>query len=110
MCQRPFELLIADAELAAVVDRGHESPEALSSPEWQRYSHYIFVLFNGWEYLYYLHQSGSIPPELWSGGNSYFSGLAASKTGVRKFWADSDGSFAEPFHSHVEAAISSSAR
>lgn len=109
LCQRPFELLIADAALADTIDRGHESPETLSSAEWQQYSHYLFVLFNGWEYLYYLNKADSVPPELWRGGNAYFGNLAATKAGCRRFWDETQHGYDEPFHSHAAGYLQTGA-
>lgn len=103
MGQRPLELLIADADLADIVTRGHEDPETLNEPEWKRYSSYVFLMFNAWEYGYYLHKSGSTPPELWEGGNAYFGSLAATKRGCQKFWQETSHGFAEPFHSFAES-------
>ena len=103
--QRPWELLIADSELADIVSRGHENPADLTRPEWARYSAYTFMVFNAWEYGYYLRKSGSTPPELWEGADGYFRSLAASKPGFHKFWSENQHGFAEPFHSYATSHL-----
>ncbi len=106
--QRPTELMLADAELADIVTRGHDDPTALSPGEWQRYSAYVFMMINAWEYGYYLSRSRSVPAPLWEGGNSYWSEIARTKLGVLKFWRENEHAFAEPFRSHAGAIFPAS--
>ena len=61
LAQRPLEMLIEDERLAGIVRAGHSRPDELSEVEWSRYSNYLFLLFNGWEHLYYQHRDASIP-------------------------------------------------
>ena len=109
MAQRPLELMIADPELADIVNRGHDDPEALNPAEWSRYSNYTLIVINAWEYGYYLNRDGSTPPELWEGADGYFRQLAATKPGWRRFWRENHHAFAEPFHSYAETRLSRSA-
>ena len=99
--QRPWHLLIANEDIAAAVNVGFTTPEALSDVDWFRCSTYMFMQFNGWEYLYYQHGGGSIPKELWMGADAYFKSLIQTKPGVTRFWSDFHTSFDEPFHSYV---------
>ncbi len=93
--------MLADTELADIVNRGHETPEGLTSPDWARYSAYAFIQFNAWEYCFYLNQKSLVPRELWEGANSYFQSLATTKRGWLRFWQEESDSFAEPFHSYA---------
>lgn len=101
LVQRPWELMIGNADLAKVVAAGSMDPGALSDADWLRCSSYFFMQFNGWEYFYYQQGDGSIPKELWTGADSTFKRLIETTPGYVRFWAESQASFDEPFRSYV---------
>jgi hypothetical protein len=101
--QKPFEFLVQDEGLARIVNIGYRTPEALAEVDWDRFCKYFFIHFNGWEYFYYQHHDGSIPKELWVGGDAYFRDLVASEPGLRRFWAEYGLAYDEPFRSYVDA-------
>lgn len=94
-------MLVQDPELAEIYDRGLASPDTLSSVEWTRLGIYLLIAVNAWEYTYYLHEDGSIPEQLWDGGNAYYVYLATTP-GLRRFWAENGFAYAEPFHSYAD--------
>ncbi|NNL86597.1 MAG: hypothetical protein HKP27_13140 [Myxococcales bacterium] len=102
IAQRPYELLVADDELASIVERGNKDPVGLSPPQWIRYCAYTMMLINAWEYGFYLSRAGSTPPELWEGADAHFAAQAASHAGWRTYWEENSHTFAEPFHSYAE--------
>ena len=51
LVQRPIELLIADQELAEIVEIGELNPGALNPAQWKRFCYYQVMAFNGWEYI-----------------------------------------------------------
>lgn len=101
IAQRPYELMVADDQLAGIVDRGNEQPETLSREEWRRYCAYNLMVINAWEYGYYLDRDGSTPHELWVGADAHFAAQAADYPGWRKYWAEHSHAFAEPFRSYA---------
>jgi hypothetical protein len=101
LAQGHWHLLIANEGLASVVNVGYTTPEALSDVDWSRCSTYMFMQFNVWEYLYYQHDDGSIPKELWVGADAYHKGLIQTKPGFTRFWSEFQTSFDEPFRSYV---------
>lgn len=102
LAQRPLELLIADRELADIVEAGYTAPEQLSATDWHRFSMYQIMAFNAWEYLYYANRSGSIPKNLWAGADAYYRELIRKKPALQRFWSDYEHSFDEPFNSYVD--------
>jgi len=103
LAQRPLELLIADRELAAIVTIGYEDPDALSADEWQRFAMHQVMAFNAWEFLYYAHEAGTIPPNLWAGADAYYANQLGTNTGLVRFWAEYAHIFDDPFRSYVAA-------
>jgi hypothetical protein len=83
LAQRPFEMAIADQNLADLIETSYASPEKLSEQQWFRCGNYLFMQFNSWEYLYYQNRDSSIPIQLWVGADAYFRDLVATKPGLR---------------------------
>lgn len=102
MAQRPWELMLENDQLGSVVIRGDREPES-PNEEWARYGQYTFMVFNAWEYGYYLDQAGSTPSELWKGVEGYYHDLCQSRPGMVRWWNDNEHSFAEPFRSYTRS-------
>ena len=102
---RPRELLMANAELASIVTMGAEDPEALSKSNWARFTAYHHLTFDAWEHTYYLNRSGSVVQPFWEGHNAYMKSIAKSGPGLRKFWAEYQHAYAQPFKGHVDAVF-----
>ena len=98
---RPWELLIQNEGLASLVSVGLATPEALTAADWLRCSSHILLQVDAWEYFYYQHRDGSIPKELWVGGDAYYSSLVRTKPGLRRFWSEFQAVYDEPFRSYV---------
>lgn len=105
--QRPLEMMVATSDLAQIVFECDRRPFAVAESEWQRCKNYYLMHFNGWEYVYYQHQDGSVPVELWVGFEDYFADQIATKAGYVRFWNETAIAFAEPFRSHAAELISS---
>jgi hypothetical protein len=105
LAQRPWELLVDNASLADLIERGYADPKQLSEAEWRRFSAYCFMQFNAWEYFYYQHLDGSIPVQLWTGAQAAFRFIIRAGLGVPKFWAEARASFDEPFRSEVDREV-----
>lgn len=103
--QRPFELVIQDATLLRVINRGYNSPEALSAEERERFHLHTFLLFNAWEYFFYQERDGSIPKQLFLGTDAHMKVLVATKPGLTGFWAEYRHAYEEPFLSYVSRAF-----
>ena len=52
LAQRPFEMAIADQNLADLIETAYVSWEKLNEGQWFRCANYLFMQFNSWEYLY----------------------------------------------------------
>lgn len=105
LAQRPLELLIADRELADIIETGYTAPEQLSTTDWHRFSMYQIMAFNAWEYLYYANRSGSIPENLWAGADAYYKQLIRMRPALRRFWTEYEHSFDEPFKTYVDTTF-----
>jgi hypothetical protein len=101
LAQRPFEMAIADQNLADLIETSYASPEKLSEQQWFRCGNYLFMQFNSWEYLYYQNRDSSIPTQLWVGADAYFRDLVATKPGLTKFWSEYQHAFDDPFRTYV---------
>ena len=102
IAQSPIVMTVNDHELAAIVQKGYIIPDSLGSVERMRFYDYLFLSFNGWEYLYYANDSESIPSSLWTGADAYYGGLIKTNPGIKTFWQEYKHAFAEPFLSYVE--------
>lgn len=100
--QNPIVMMVDNAELAAIVEKGYRDPGLLTRVERLRFYDHQFLSFNGWEYLFYANTDESIPESLWIGADGYFGDLVHSKPGLKKFWTEYRHAFAEPFRSYVE--------
>ena len=99
--QRPLEILVENESLAGEVMQCDASPDGVPAVTWERCSTFYFMQFNAWEYFYYQNIDGSIPPQLWRGGDGYFTALVKTKPGYRRFWSEMQQGFDEPFKSYA---------
>lgn len=107
LSQRPLEMMIENENLAGVLAGCDEDPRAVDRTSWYRCSGYYLLQFNSWEYLYYQHEDGSIPPELWNGADASFKHRVATRPGYGRFWSELKLAFDEPFRSYVAAQFAS---
>jgi hypothetical protein len=105
LAQGPIEMLVNNERLAEIIVECDMDPGAVSPVDWERCANYYFILFNGWEYLYYQNRDGSIPPQLFRGADALFKEYARTKPGYRRFWSDFEVAFDEPFRSYAGAAF-----
>ena len=103
--QRPFEIELENAELAGIVRLGSLRPEELTEDQWYIFTQYQIMAFNAWEYYFYEQEKGAIPEQLWIGANSYYIDNATRKPGLRKYWAEYNHIYADPFKSYVDGII-----
>jgi hypothetical protein len=101
--QRPIEMVVQDAGLAAVMLACDADASAVSAVDWERCANYYFLQFNAWEYFYYQNLDESIPPELWRGADAYFRERTAVSSGYARFWSELQLAFDEPFRAYVNA-------
>ena len=102
---RAIEMVTADPALAKIVNQGNQNPDALSGDEWERYTGFHFMMFNNWEYGYYVNRAGSATPQLWQSGDNYWGAMASSFPGIARFWKQYEHAFEEPFRSHVRSHL-----
>lgn len=103
LSQRPLEMMIDNENLAGILVNCDEDPETVDRTSWYRCRGYYLMQFNSWEYLYYQHDDGSIPPQLWNGADASFKHRVATRPGYKRFWAESQLAFDEPFRSYLAA-------
>jgi len=105
LTQGPLEMLVENEGLAQIVIRCDVEPSSVEPTNWERCANYYFLLFNGWEYLYYQNTDGSIPPQLFRGADAQFKEYVRTKAGYRRFWSEYQIAFDEPFRSYADAAF-----
>ncbi len=108
LIQRPTEIMLQSDSLAEALYQCDHSPYEVSESLWPRCANYYGMQVNGWEYTYYQHLDGAVPPELWAGLDGYMSNEVHSKAGFTRFWEEMAHSYGEPFHSYVDERMSSS--
>jgi hypothetical protein len=101
--QRPLEIMLENEGLAGVLVRCGTDPETVDQISWERCSNFYLLKINSWEYFYYQHDDGSIPPQLWRGADAYYKNLLATNRGYARFWSELQIAFDEPFRSYVTA-------
>ena len=101
--QRPLELVLENESLADVLLKCEKDPQTIDPTSWERCSTYYFLETNSWEYFYYQHIDGSIPPQLWRGADAYFKKKVITNPGYARFWSEMQIAFDEPFRSYVAA-------
>ena len=99
--QRPFELLIGDADLTRIVMAVYVSPDGLGEVERERFNLHTFMLFNAWEYFFYQNLDGSIPSQLFLGTDAHMRVLTDTKPGLASFWKEYNHAYEDPFRSYV---------
>ena len=102
LTQSPVTMTVNNKDLAAIVYKGYTTPDSLNPVERLRFYDHVFLSFNGWEYLYYAHQTESIPISLWLGADAYYGDLIDNKPGIHLFWKEYQNAFAEPFFSYAD--------
>ncbi len=75
----------------------------VDATQWERCLNYYFTQFNAWEYMFYQSKDGSIPVQLWLGGDAWMKLLVETKLGYGRFWSEYQVAFAEPFRSYAAA-------
>ena len=108
VAQSPITMTTNNEDLATIVLKGFVKPDSLGPVDRMRFYDYLFLSFNGWEYLYYANESESIPTSLWVGADGYYGELTNTNPGIQGFWQEYKHAFAEPFHSYVEQHIKNS--
>lgn len=101
--QRPFEMILENESLSKVMISCNSDPVSVGPADWERCSKYYFMQFNSWEYFYYQHADGSIPPQLWRGADAYFKQEVLTNSGFARFWSEGQIAFDAPFRSYVMA-------
>ena len=102
--QRPLELVLENESLADVLFKCEKDSQTIDPISWERCSTYYFLETNSWEYFYYQHIDGSIPPQLWRGADAYFRQIVIRNPAYTRFWSEMQIAFDEPFRSYVAAA------
>lgn len=105
LAQGPIAMLVENEGLAQLIVRCDAEPTTVDPANWERCASYYFMLFNGWEYLYYQDRDGSIPPQLFRGADAIFKEFVRTRPGYKRFWSDYQVAFDEPFRSYADAAF-----
>lgn len=103
---QPLMITMNNPELSDLKVRGMSDPGTLNDVEWSRFSAYLLMNTNTWEYVYYLHQDRATPPEFWEGANAYYADLAENKPGAKRFWNEYSFAYGEPFRSYADQFFS----
>jgi hypothetical protein len=101
--QRPLEIMLENESLVGALLSCERDPETVDPASWERCSTYYFLETNSWEYFYYQHTDGSIPPQLWRGADAYFKQKVITNPAYARFWSEMHIAFDEPFRSYVNA-------
>lgn len=109
MGQRPVEILLADSDLAAIVEQGYRDPDALSAADRHRFMMYELMEINAWEYYFYADREGVISRNLWVGADSYYRSLGRNNPGTRQYWDEYRHIYDEPFATYADGFLAADA-
>ena len=97
------EILVTDANLAALVEKGEADPSSLTPRERSQFYEFTTWRIAMWELAFLNHEVGLVEDELWLAWDSYYRGLVIQKPGYREFWRDNRSSFDDRFMAHVDS-------
>ena len=97
------EILVTDATLAALVEKGEADPSSLTPQERSRF--YLFTIHRMamWELSFLNHKVGLVDDETWAGWDGHYRAIASHKPGYREFWRDNRSSYDARFIDHVDS-------
>ncbi len=101
-------LLIGNPEVADLIQRGREDPDALNPTEWSRFVEVAFMRFGTWEAAYMGQQNETIDQSLWEAWDATCRYLTAGR-GYMRFWSEAREGHAPAFREYVETAVFPSA-
>jgi hypothetical protein len=99
---RTVQLRIENADLNRVLTLCLAGSAEVTPLERERCRGHTLMVFNGWEYLYYQNEDGSVPEQLWMGADAYCKQLIRTSPGLGWIWRDIAPAYADPFRSYVE--------
>jgi hypothetical protein len=95
---------IENAELAALMLKGHSNPEDLSELERYRFNFVMAASFESHQTMFLQHGRSSVSPELWDYYSRQFDGFCRSP-GVVHWWKHSRSRFDPAFAQYIDKKI-----
>lgn len=92
---------IENAELAALMLKGHSSPHELTDVERYRFNFAIAASFESHQTMFLQHSGNSVSPELWDYYSRQFDALCRSP-GVAQWWRHSGSRFEPAFAQYID--------
>jgi hypothetical protein len=100
------ELIVTNADLAAIMVKGNADPTSLTAEERLRYSSMLVASFRRLESVYVQHKLGSIDEELKEGFEISLMSVLKIPFG-EQWWASAKAAFYQPFSDHVDLRLAS---
>jgi hypothetical protein len=95
---------IANADLAALMLKGHSNPDELTAVERYRFDFMMAAAFESHQTMFLQHGGSSVSPELWNYYSRQFDGFCRSP-GVARWWGQSRGRFDPAFAQYINEKI-----
>jgi len=99
---------IENAEVAALMMKGHSNPQDLNDLERYRFNFVMAASFESHQTMFLQHSGSSVSPELWDYYSRQFDGFCRSP-GVVQWWEHSRGRFDSEFAQYIDRKISADA-
>lgn len=95
---------VENAELAALMLKGHSRPDELTDVEQYRFGFMMAAAFESHQTMFLQHGANSVSPDLWSYYSRQFDGFCRTP-GVARWWKASRGRFDAVFAEYIDQKI-----
>ncbi len=99
------EILVTDANLAALVKKGEVDPSSLAPHERSQFYEFTTWRMAMWELSFLNHEVGLVDDEMWLAWDAYYRLLVFDKPGYVDFWRDNRTAYDARFQNHVDVVM-----
>lgn len=97
--------IATNPEFAALTVRCGQNPYAVTEVEWLRCASYYHATVDQWEYAFNQYQSGSMPPDYWTGIDAGIKHFTTVELGFQRFWRERSDFYGRDFYVYVDPII-----
>ena len=97
------EILVTNAILSALVEKGEANPSSLTAHERSQFYEFTIWRIAMWETSFLNHKDGLVEDQTWLAWDRYYRGLFKGKPGYLEFWRDNRISYDPRFVAHVDS-------
>jgi hypothetical protein len=110
LLDRTVQMRVESPQLNRVLALCYAASDELAPPERAQCEAHTFMVFNGFEYLYYQNAEGAVPEQLWAGADASLRQMIRANRGLEPIWRAIAGSYGDPFRTYVANIFASAPR